>query len=222
MDANHAGVFRAPAGSAEAIVAEVTSFYRAVGAPPAAYVDALATPADLPEALLRAGFNELSVDIGYGKTDLMVYVGPDRERPSSLPVERADTQEGRVAWAAVAREDVTAEQQALLDRLHLAALDDLRVTGYLARADGQPAGRCLLFADDGLGRVESVRTLEAYQRRGAAGAAVRAAVAASLAAGNALTYLYAEQGGAAQRLYERLGFRTVARDVMRCFYLDEP
>ncbi len=39
----------------------------------------------------------------------------------------------------------------------------------------------------------------------------------SLRRGNALMYLYAEHGAEAQRLYERLGFRTMARNVMRSF-----
>ena len=39
----------------------------------------------------------------------------------------------------------------------------------------------------------------------------------SLARGNGLTYVYAEPDGAAQRLYDRLGFRTVARDAIRGF-----
>jgi ribosomal protein S18 acetylase RimI-like enzyme len=219
LDPNHAGVFRARAGSAPAIVAEIVAFYRDLGVTPAAYVDALATPHDLPAELLRAGFRELG-GAQFGATDLLVYLGPDRERSAEPPVERVVTAAQRAAWAEVIEEDAEGEQRELLTRLCLAETADPRVTAFLARVDGRPAGRALLFSDGGLGRVEAVRTLEPYRGRGIAAACVRAAVAASLASG-ALTYLYAEQGGAAQRLYERLGFRTVARDVMR-FFTYEP
>ena len=219
LDPNHAAVFRAPAGTGAALVAEIIAYYRALGLPPAAYVDALATPPDLPEHLLAAGFHELGGSL-FGPTDLLVYIGPDRERAQDAPVEIVATQEGRDAWASITHEDAEGERLALLTRLHLAEVADPRVTPFLARVDGRPAARCLLFSHGGLGRVECVRTLSQYRGRGLAAAVVRAAVRASLAAGDGLTYLYAEQGGAAQRLYQRLGFRTVAAGVMRSFALD--
>lgn len=219
LDPNHAGTFRAPEGSAPVIVAEVVSRYRALGVTPAAYVDALATPRDLPDHLLAAGFADLT-DSLYGATDLLVYVGPDRGQSSGAAVEVVQGDAMRAAWASITHEDAGGEQLALLTRLHLAETRDPRVTPFLASVGGAPASRCLLFSHGGIGRVECVRTLSAQRGRGLAAAVVRAAVRASIAAGNRLTYLYAEQGGDAQRLYERLGFRTVAAGVMRCFVLE--
>src|SRR5688500_4444437 len=69
VDPNHAGDFRAPEGSGEAIVREIVEFYRQRGLVPVAYLDALATPRDLPEHLLRAGFVEWSGASG----DLLIY-----------------------------------------------------------------------------------------------------------------------------------------------------
>ena len=213
IDPNHAGDFRAGEGTGAAIAREVVAFYEALGAPPAAYVDALATPRDLVPCLLAAGFREWAG----AANDLMLYVGPDAGRPSAHAVAVVRTDRERADWAAVVEEEADAETRRALRRLYATELADPRVTAYLARVDGRAAGRCLLFSADGLGRVEGVRTLAAYRGRGLAAAVVRRAVAESLARGNALTYVYAEPDGAAQRLYDRLGFRTVARHAIRGF-----
>jgi ribosomal protein S18 acetylase RimI-like enzyme len=213
IDPNHAGGFRAAEGTGAAIVRELVAFYEALGAPPAAYVDALATPRDLVPSLLAAGFRAWA-----GATsDLMLYVGPDAERPSPHAVAVARTDRDRAAWAAVVEEEADADTRRRLHCLYATELADPRVTAYLARVDGRPAGRCALFSADGLGRVEGVRTLVAHRGRGLAAAVVRRAVGDSLARGNGLTYIYAEPHGAAQRLYDRLGFRTVARSAIRAF-----
>src|SRR5436190_2053317 len=47
IDPNHAGHFRAQAGQSAAIVQDILTFYQAIGAVPAAYVDLLVTPEDL-------------------------------------------------------------------------------------------------------------------------------------------------------------------------------
>ena len=87
------------------------------------------------------------------------------------------------------------------------------MTAYLARVDGIPASRAELFSSAGLGRVEAVRTLAAHRGRGLGSAVVRQAVRDSLGR-DTLTYIYAEPGGSAQRLYHRLGFRTVATNLI--------
>ena len=109
------------------------------------------------------------------------------------------------------------EERQLLHRLYTTEISDPRMTAYLARVGGHPASRCELLSSKGLGRVEAVRTLAAYRRHGLAAAVVRQAVQDSLARGNEITYIYAEPSGQAQRLYERLGFRTVASKVIRGF-----
>jgi predicted GNAT family acetyltransferase len=87
---------------------------------------------------------------------------------------------------------------------------------YLIRVAGEPASRCQLFSYQGLGRIEAVRTRAAYQGRGLATAIIRRALNDSLQQ-NHITYIYAEPGSNAQRLYHRLGFRTVAQKAIRGF-----
>jgi GNAT superfamily N-acetyltransferase len=213
LDPNHAGGFRAAAGTAEQIVQEIIAFYQALGATPAAYVDVLATPADLVPALLQAGFQEWL----WAANDLMLYVGPDEERPSSAAVTLVRTDQDRAYWANVIQEEAGGKERQLLYQLYLAQISDPRMTGYLACVDGRPASRCELFSCNGLGRVEAVRTMALYRGRGLAAALIRQAVQDSLAQGNQLTYIYAEPNGAPQRLYHRLGFRTVAANATRVF-----
>jgi len=213
LDPNHAGDFRAVEHSGAGIVAQIVEFYEALGIRPVAYVDALATPHDLVPALLAAGFEEWTG----ASADLMLYVGPDAERPSSAEVVQAVSAQERSEWAAVIEEEAGADDRRVIHRLLLKEIGDQRITAYLARVDGQAATRAELFSSDGLGRVEAVRTAAAFRGRGLATAVVRQAVRASLAQGNDLTYIYAEPGGDAQRLYTRLGFRTVAQNLIRGF-----
>ena len=213
IDPNHAGVFRAAEGTGAAITRAIVDFYEGLGATPAAYVDALATPRDLVPSFLAAGFREW---VG-ATSDLMLYVGPYAERPSAHAVAEVRTSPERIDWATVIEDDADAPTVQALHRLAATELADSRVTAFLARVDGRPVSRCLLFSSSGLGRVEGVRTLTAYQGRGLAAAVVRRAVAESVTRGNDLTYIYAEPNGAAGRLYDRLGFRTVARNAIQGF-----
>ena len=209
VDPNHAGDFRAPEGSGAAIAREIIDFYRALGATPAAYVDLFATPHDLPLHLEQAGFREWPA----WANDLMLYVGPDEGHPSPFASEIVQTKGQRDEWASVVQDEADADERMLLRRLYRTEIADERVTAFLARVDGVPASRAELFSSAGLGRVEAVRTLTAHRGRGLAAAVVRHAVRDSLGRDN-LTYIYAEPGGSAQRLYHRLGFRTVATNLI--------
>ena len=85
-------------------------------------------------------------------------------------------------------------------------------TRYFAGfADGVQVSCCELYSRDGVGQVEDVVTLDEHRGRGLASAAVLAAVDASLAEGNALTFLLADADDWPRLLYERLGFETSGR-----------
>jgi GNAT superfamily N-acetyltransferase len=209
VDPNHAGAFRAPTGQARRIVAEIVDFYSQQGIHPAAYVDQMAPP-DLVPALHAAGFVEWSgADV-----DLMIYIGPDEGRTARYPVEIVASQGARAEWAGIHEADADRE---LMMELYTTAISDTRMTAYLIRIDGEPAARCQLFSADGLGRVEAVRTREGYRGRGLAAALIRRATLDSLTQGNRMTYLFVEPGSAPERLYYHLGYRTVARNLMRGF-----
>lgn len=212
IDPNHAGEFRGRPGEGVRIVREVIDFYTTLGVTPAAYVDCLSTPADLIPALLDGGFEEWSG----AENDLMLYVGPDEANAAAARATLVTTATERAAWASIMEPSDERTRQ-LLHQLYTREIEDARMRGYLICVDGEPACRCELFSWNGLGRVEAVRTDDRYQRRGLAAAAIRQAVTDSLLLGNQLTYIYAEPGGNAQRLYHRLGFRTVTHHVTRSF-----
>jgi ribosomal protein S18 acetylase RimI-like enzyme len=83
---------------------------------------------------------------------------------------------------------------------------------FAARGDRDEIGSfCSLFQRDGIGEVDEVTTLDQYRRRGLATAVVSAAVRASLADGDGLTFLVADEGDWPKDWYARLGFDPIGR-----------
>jgi ribosomal protein S18 acetylase RimI-like enzyme len=82
---------------------------------------------------------------------------------------------------------------------------------FAVMADGQPASWCVLYEEDGIGQIDDVVTVSRHRRRGFARAVVRAALAASLAGGNGLTFLVADYDDWPKRLYAELGFGPLGR-----------
>jgi ribosomal protein S18 acetylase RimI-like enzyme len=82
---------------------------------------------------------------------------------------------------------------------------------FVGLGEGQRAGCASVISLGRVAYLDQVVTMPEYRRRGVAGAVVTAAVRAGLRSGNRAVFLLTEEGGAPQRLYERLGFRTVAR-----------
>lgn len=218
IDPNHAGEFRARVGQSPAIVQDIIELYQALGAVPAAYVDLLTTPEDLLFHLRQANFQEWDGALA----DLMFYLGPDVAPPATVAVEVVETDTAKEAWASiVGNEDaLDAHAQARLQELYRTQISDPRMVAYLIQADGEPASRCQLFSCQGLGRIEAVRTSTPYQGQGLAAAVIRQALRDSLQQ-NHITYIYAEPGSKAQRLYHRLGFRTVAQKAICGFLWQE-
>ena len=159
-------------------------------------------PADLGERLEQRGFKRGIL------ASAMVYDPPAAPPPvhSVAPVTMANEREYDI-WA-----DVMCRSFAHPPAMGEAGRSVLIVPEmhrYLARVDGVPAGTTLLCSQFGMGYIDLVGTLPEHRRKGVASALVMRAVADSRAAGNRWTTLEAEAGSAAERLYKRLGFRTV-------------
>jgi ribosomal protein S18 acetylase RimI-like enzyme len=77
--------------------------------------------------------------------------------------------------------------------------------------DGTAASWCVLYEEDGVGQIDDVVTMGKYRRRGFARAVVLAALRASLASGNELTFLVADDDDWPKHLYEEIGFEAVGR-----------
>ena len=214
IDPNHAGEFRAQAGQGAAIVQDIIKFYQALGLTPAAYLDLLTTPEDLVAHFKRANFQ----DWESASSDLMLYLGPDIAATTNVTVEAIKMESSKADWASIMADEYAHDPsaQAQLQEYYFTQISDPRMNAYLIRVDGKPASRCQLFSSGGLGRVEAVRTDSSYRGRGLASAVVRQAICDSLEQ-NHTTYLYVEPDSAAQRLYHRLGFRTIAQKASRGF-----
>lgn len=92
---------------------------------------------------------------------------------------------------------------------------DARVGGvvedrwFAVRDGGALVAMCRLLSRGDVGQVEDVSTLPAHRNRGYARAVVGAAVTASDAAGNALTFIVAHEDDWPRDLYAKLGFVIV-------------
>jgi ribosomal protein S18 acetylase RimI-like enzyme len=82
---------------------------------------------------------------------------------------------------------------------------------FIGNMDGSMAGYASLISLTGVAYVDQVVTMPEFRGRGVASACVTAAVHAALGRGDRAVFLLAGEGGAPQRLYERLGFRGRAR-----------
>jgi ribosomal protein S18 acetylase RimI-like enzyme len=89
---------------------------------------------------------------------------------------------------------------------------------FVGTVDGKDAGVASVLMLHGVAYVDNVVTWPEFRGRGVATATVSRAVRASLEAGAELVFLLAGEGGAPQRLYERLGFRV----IRRCFGFTRP
>jgi ribosomal protein S18 acetylase RimI-like enzyme len=89
---------------------------------------------------------------------------------------------------------------------------------FVGSMDGAIAGIVSVLNLEGVACVDNVVTLSAFRGRGVATATVTRAVSASLTAGAKAVSLLAEENSAAQRLYQRLGFRV----RRRCYSFTRP
>jgi GNAT superfamily N-acetyltransferase len=84
---------------------------------------------------------------------------------------------------------------------------------YAVRSGDGFAAMCRLMSADGVGQVEYVTTLPDHRGRGYASAVVEAAVEASRAVGNDLTFIEAHEDDWPRELYGRLGFEEIGSVV---------
>jgi ribosomal protein S18 acetylase RimI-like enzyme len=141
----------------------------------------------------------------------MAYRGP-RDRPPVTGAEQIDPRAARGA-----------REQALVDgtrdpdaRRQIVEFTELMAsaapTRVFAAWDGGAIGSfCALFQEDGIGQIDEVTTIERHRRRGLGGAVVESALQASIADGDELTFVVADERDWPKDWYGRLGFEPVGR-----------
>jgi GNAT superfamily N-acetyltransferase len=215
-DANHALRLRDDGRGPDCVARQVITYYRARGLSVTADVDNVAEDQGIGAALRRLGITPV---IGEMVCMCLGGLDPPAVAPHSVEVRLVRNETGRGEardWIETAMSDSIGEGDEAMWRL--VADREARMTGcrlYLALWDGAPAAACDLFSADGWGRIDSVVTRPEFRRRGIASALVAYVAGESLGMGNIATYLFTEAGGAGERVYTRLGFRTEGINVFR-------
>jgi GNAT superfamily N-acetyltransferase len=215
-DANRALRLRDTGQGPEAVAHEVVGHLRSLGMRVVVDIDPVAEAQGIGRALRRMGLMPVM-----GRWLLMRYphAAPPEAPARGVTICSVPNETGKgeaTAWVDVVLSDEddaetlpmwreVAEREAAYApcRLYLACLDD------------RPVGACDLFVAEGCGRIDSMVVRPEFRRRGVASALAARAVADSLAAGNSLTYLYTEGGGAGAAVYQKLGFTTWEVNLMR-------
>lgn len=196
----------------------------------------LRTAMDQAQRLTPVGFTQVEVvdtDMrGALMSELSAWLGPPSATFSLMVSEASARGAAPLSRRVVATERPFPVLQRWVELLHVGhAQEDgipLHVVEEMATRDIGvlvPAGMRLFTAELGadtigyatlLSRadvelIDNVATLPAFRRRGVATAVVTAAMAASRDSGDELTYLFTRDASSAQRLYQGLGMRSVAR-----------
>jgi len=159
-------------------------------------------PVDFPQRLLDRGFVHGTVASAMVHDPSTKLIGVS----SALEVDTSPESEYSI-WAEVMRQSFGLPP--VVGEVGRAVLTSPESVRYLARVDGVPVATTLLTSSFGMGYVDLVGTLPGYRGKGIASTLVGQAIVASQRLGNRWTALETVSGSAAERLYERLGFRTV-------------
>jgi ribosomal protein S18 acetylase RimI-like enzyme len=148
----------------------------------------------------------------------MAYRGPrnrddgDGDDGQPRPAEQVDPRAVRGAREQAhdaGRRDAEAHRQIIAFTELMATAVHARM--YAAFTDGEVGSYCALFQEHGVGQIDEVTTVPRFQRRGLGTAVVEAALRASLADGDDLTFLVADESDWPHEWYARLGFEPVGR-----------
>jgi ribosomal protein S18 acetylase RimI-like enzyme len=143
----------------------------------------------------------------------MAYEGPrgrdERPAPDVEQVDPVTVRRAREHGLDDGRRDPDARRQIVAFTELMASAVPTRL--FAARAGGEVGSFCALFQRDGVGQIDEVTTIERHRRRGLGTAVVEGALRASLAAGDVLTFLVADESDWPKGWYGRLGFRPIGR-----------
>jgi ribosomal protein S18 acetylase RimI-like enzyme len=141
----------------------------------------------------------------------MAYRGP-RERERAPDAEQVDSRAVRGAREQAlidGTQDAEARRQIVAFTERMASVTPTLM--FAAWGDGEIGAFCALFQGDGLGQIDEVTTVDQYRRRGLGTSVVEAALQASLAARDELTFIVADEGDWPKDWYGRMGFEPIGR-----------
>src|SRR3954468_7809068 len=145
----------------------------------------------------------------------MAYRGP-RDRSALQPQPRASEQVDPRAVRGAREQALDDGKRDAEARRQIVAFTELMATAAPTRliagfTGGEIGAFCALFQEGGIGQIDEVTTIERFRRRGLGTAVVEGALRASLADGDDLTFLVADEGDWPKDWYARLGFEPIGR-----------
>ena len=203
-DPNHAGMLRLTEADMDAAIQHIITHYEALQMDSVIYLDAWHRPSGLAVALDKAGFRP---KVAWGQYDLMAVREEVLDAPADVVVTNPANATEYAQWAALSEPDPYSDAATML-ALRITECSSPAVVPTVVWCDGVPAGRCLSFVYDGVGRIECVHVDPRFRRRGLARGMV-AKVTMDICAVGAVPYLFAAHAEGAQRIYQSIGYETL-------------
>lgn len=208
-DPNHVGLLRFGSDKTVALIERIIAHFDGLQFDSVVYLDRMHRPDTLPDALRAAGFRP---KLEWGQYDLMAVCGLVQPAPAPGVLTHPSSLSEFRTWASLDGVDAFSDADTM-KALRITECSSPAVIPTIIWCDDAPAGRCLAYIRDGIGRIEGVYVDPLFRRRGLARAMV-AAVAADIVATGAIPYLFAEHAGGAQRMYQAVGFETLLENAV--------
>ena len=211
-DPNHAGMMRLPEAETAAELQRIISHFDALQMDSVVYLDAMHRPRGLAAALEAAGFHPM---VAWGQYDLMAVRGNVADGAREVVVTHPTNHAEYAQWAALSEPDPYSDATTI-HALRMTECSSPAVVPTIVWCDGVPAGRCVSFVQDGVGRVECVYVAPEFRRRGLARGMV-AQVTRDICVTGAVPYLFAAHGEGAQRIYQSIGYETLQHEAVMTY-----
>jgi ribosomal protein S18 acetylase RimI-like enzyme len=201
---NHVTNVNVPENRTEVFLKTAVNHFSSIGLPFACFRVSPLTRPSFVSLLERYGFEKES------EQSIMVFEGKPSENRANANAMVNEIREDEIDVfdrLMVESFEMPPEWKGALDKL---IVDFIRkgARNYLAYTDGQPVGTTSLFSANKTGCILNVSTLKEYRRRGIGTELTMQAVSDSFKEGNDLHTLQADKGGDAERLYQKIGFKT--------------
>ena len=142
----------------------------------------------------------------------MAYEGPPPPEPTNAElVSVEELRDARRQSLDEIQRDADATRQIVAFTERMASVVPTLLFGARPPGLDEIGAFCCLFQRDGVGQIDEVTTILRHRRQGLAGAVVRGALAASVASGDSLTFLVADEADWPKEWYSRLGFSVIGR-----------
>jgi ribosomal protein S18 acetylase RimI-like enzyme len=207
-DPNHVGLLRFGNDETVSQIERIIAHFDGLQLDSVIYLDRMHRPDTLHDAFDAAGFRP---KLEWGQYDLMAVCGALQPAPAPCVLTHPSSLPEFRTWASLDGVDAFSDADTM-KALRITECSSPAVIPTILWCDDAPAGRCLAYIYDGIGRIEGVYVDPLFRRRGLARAMV-AAVAADIVAAGAIPYLFAEHSGDAQRMYQAIGFETLLENA---------